>query len=114
MRHALPTAVLLCALLAGCSTVHPDWSWPGERAQVQPAPIPAVVAVSPATLEDACHAQAWQHRLDILGDERLSYGQAYRRCMEQQAASTTRSVAPAAVEARSPAPVARPARSSRN
>ena len=116
MHHALSRSVFLgaaCALLGGCASFNPDWSWPGERPPAASVPVAAVVAMPAPSLEDACHAQAWQHRLDILGDERLSYGQAFRRCMGQQAASN----APAAAADRdTPAAVRRPlpARASRN
>jgi hypothetical protein len=60
---------------------------------------PALVATGPVvvTREDLCHAQAWQHRLDILGDQDLAYGQAYRECMQRLASGD--GLAPAVVVA---------------
>jgi len=71
-----------------------------------------VISAPPSTPEEACHAEAWQHRLDVLGDERLSYGQAYRRCMEQQAGNT-RPVVATPEQAAPAVQVRRPAKASR-
>ena len=79
--HLLPA---LCALLSGCAGFAPGWD---SRPPSVPVSTPAVVATAPVVLtrEDMCHAQAWQHRLDILGDQGLAYGQAYRDCMQRLA-----------------------------
>ena len=77
--HLLPA---LCALLSGCAGFAPGWD---ARPPSVPLSTPAVVASErvAVTREDMCHAQAWQHRLDILGDQGLAYGQAYRDCMQR-------------------------------
>ena len=111
--HLLPA---LCALLSGCAGFAPGWD---SRLPSTPASTPAVVASEPVVLtrEDMCHAQAWQHRLDILGDQGLAYGQAYRDCMQRLALGDA--VVPAKGSARPEAVQApplgkHPAKASRN
>ena len=107
---ALPAA---SALLAGCAGLAPGWDWPGERPPIQPAPMAAVVAAPAASLEDACHAEAWRHRLDVPGDQELGYGEAFRRCMQGQGAST-RAGAVAPLDTPGPAQRPLPARAARS